>query len=227
MTRAHSKPGRLLPLRARSDNELPFTLPKFYPITDARISGMSHAEQVERLAKGGATFIQLREKDASPRVFYAAALEAVQVARRLGVRVIINDRVDIAMAVGADGVHLGQDDLPPEKARALLGEDRIIGFSTHDLKQALAASFAPVDYVALGPVFRTSTKEKPDPVVGLAGISEVRETISKPLVAIGGITLERAKAVIESGADSVAIISDLYSTEDVAERARRFIRLLG
>jgi thiamine-phosphate pyrophosphorylase len=221
MTRAPSKRPR-----ARSDNELLFTLPKFYPITDARISGMSHAEQVERLAEGGATFIQLREKNASPRDFYAAALEAVQAARRLGVRIIINDRVDIAMAVGADGVHLGQDDLPPEKARALLGKDRIIGFSTHDLKQALAASFAPVDYIALGPVFQTSTKEKPDPVVGLVGIGEVKQSISKPLVAIGGITFERARSVIEAGADSLAVISDLYSTDDVTERARSFMRLL-
>jgi thiamine-phosphate pyrophosphorylase len=201
-------------------------LPKLYPITDVRISGLSHAEQVERLAEGGATFIQLREKNASPRDFYEAAYEAVQVARRLGVQVIINDRVDIAIAVGADGVHLGQYDLPPEKARALLGESRIVGFSTHNLKQALAACSAPVDYVAIGPVFQTSTKEKPDPVVGLEAIAEVKRNVSRPLVAIGGITLGLAKSVIEAGADSVAIISDLYSTEGIAARARRYFRLL-
>ncbi|HEX8185825.1 MAG TPA: thiamine phosphate synthase [Blastocatellia bacterium] len=202
------------------------TLPKLYPITDARISGMSHARQVERLAEGGATFIQLREKHASPREFYAEALKAIQVARRLGVRVIINDRVDIAMAVGADGVHLGQDDLPPEKARALLGENRIIGFSTHNLKQALGANSAPVDYIAIGPAFETSTKEKPDPTVGLERISEIRRNTSKPLVAIGGITLERARAVIEAGADSVAVISDLYSDGEIAGRTRKYFDLL-
>jgi thiamine-phosphate pyrophosphorylase len=218
--------ARFRRLKARANNTLLFTLPKLYPITDARISGMSHAKQVERLAEGGATFIQLREKNASPRDFYAAALEAIQVARQLGVRIIINDRVDIAMAVGADGVHLGQDDLPPEKARALLGENRVIGFSTHNLKQALAASSAPVDYIAIGPAFQTSTKERPDPAVGLAGISEVRRGISKPLVAIGGITLECAKSVIEAGADSVAVISDLYSTEDIALRTRKYFLLL-
>jgi thiamine-phosphate pyrophosphorylase len=201
-------------------------LPRLYPITDTLISGLSHAEQVGRLAEGGATLIQLRDKHAAPRDFYAAAREAVQVARRLGVRIIINDRVDIAAAVGADGVHLGQDDLPPEKARALLGADRIVGFSTHTLEQALAASSAPVDYVAIGPAFRTVTKEKPDPVVGLMAISEIRQRVSKPLVAIGGITLELARSVIEAGADSVAVISDLYSAGDVAARARMYFRLL-
>jgi thiamine-phosphate pyrophosphorylase len=203
------------------------SLPKLYPITDARISGLSHAEQVERLAEGGATFVQLREKNASPRDFYMAAYEAVQVARRLGVQVIINDRVDIAIAVGADGVHLGQDDLPPEKARALLGASRIIGFSTHNLEQALAACSAPVDYIAIGPAFQTSTKEKPDPVVGLEAIAKIKRGTSKPLVAIGGITLELARSVIEAGADSVAIISDLYSNEGIAARTRKFLRLLG
>src|ERR1051325_2429259 len=113
-----------------------FTLPRLYPITDVRLTGLSHAEQVERLAEGGATLIQLRDKLAAPREFYQAALEAVRVARRLGVR-IINDRVDIAMAVEADGVHLGQDDLPPERARQLLGPSRLVGYSTHNLGQAL------------------------------------------------------------------------------------------
>jgi thiamine-phosphate pyrophosphorylase len=205
---------------------MPLSLPRLYPITDVYISGLSHARQVEQLAEGGATFVQLREKKASPRDFYTAAREAIEVARRLGMQVIINDRVDIAIAVGADGVHLGQDDLPPEKARALLGANRIVGFSTHNLKQALTASSAPVDYIAIGPVFQTTTKDKPDPVVGLETIAEIKRSISKPLVAIGGITLEHAKSVIEAGADSVAIISDLYSSEDIARRARRYFRLL-
>jgi len=202
-------------------------LPRLYPITDTLISGLSHAEQVERFAVGGASFIQLREKRASPREFYEAALEAISVARRLSVRIVINDRVDIAMAVGADGVHLGQTDVPPEKARKLLGGKRIIGFSTHTLKQALAADSMPVDYVAIGPVFQTASKENPDEIVGLEMISEVRRSIAKPLVAIGGITMQSARAVIDAGADSVAVISDLLSTPNMSARTRSFIDLLS
>ena len=202
-------------------------LPTLYPITDTLISGLSHAEQVERLAAGGASFVQLREKRASPREFYEAALEAISVARRLSVRIIINDRVDIAIAVGADGVHLGQTDVPPEKVRTLLGEKRIIGCSTHTLKQALEADSMPVDYVAIGPVFQTASKENPDEIVGLEIVSEVRRNIAKPLVAIGGITMQSARAVIDAGADSVAVISDLLSTPRISARTRSFIDLLS
>ena len=203
------------------------SIPRLYPITDARLTGLSHREQIERLAAGGATFIQLREKLAAPREFYESALEAMKVARRLGVQIIINDRVDIAMAVAADGVHLGQDDLPPERVRALVGQSRIIGFSTHNLKQALEADSTPVDYIAIGPVFQTSTKEKPDPVVGLEALGEIKHRISKPLVAIGGITLDRAQETIAAGADSLAIISDLYVTGDIAGRARDYFERVG
>jgi len=200
-----------------------FTLPKIYPITDTLISGLTHAEQIEQLAAGGASIIQLRDKRASPREFYQAALEAMLIARRLSVQIIINDRVDIALAVKADGVHLGQDDLPADRARSLLGETRIIGFSAHSLEQALAADSAPIDYVAIGPIFQTSTKDRPDPVVGLEAVREAKRRIMKPLVAIGGITLQTASAVIEAGADSVAVISDLLSAGDIAQRTRAFL----
>lgn len=200
-------------------------LPKLYPITDVYLSNLSHAEQVERLATGGASIIQLREKKAAPREFYEAALAALQVARRLNVKLIINDRVDIALAIGADGVHLGQDDLPPEQARKILGERCIIGYSTHDLKQALAADSMPIDYIAIGPIFQTSTKENPDPVVGLNLIAQLKSQITKPLVAIGGITLENAKAVFAAGADSVAVISELYATGEISARVRAFLEL--
>ncbi|MEK6304321.1 MAG: thiamine phosphate synthase [Acidobacteriota bacterium] len=202
-------------------------VPKVYPITDVRISRLSHAEQVERLAAGGATLIQLREKVASPREFYDAALEAMHTARRLHVRIIINDRVDIAMAVNADGVHLGQQDLPPGHARRLLGETRIVGLSTHSVEQAVEADRAPVDYIAVGPVFATSTKENPDEVVGLEALAEIRRLISKPLVAIGGVVLWSAGSAIDAGADSVAVISDLFSTGDISGRIREFIDSLG
>ena len=201
-----------------------FSLPKLYPITDTRLTGLSHAEQVEQLAAGGATLIQLREKRASPREFYEASLAAMKVARALGVRVIINDRVDIAVAVAADGVHLGQDDLPPDRARKLLGRHALIGFSTHNLKQAVEADSTSADYIAFGPVFATSTKENPDPVVGLDRLAEIKSRVSKPLVAIGGITLERALSVIEAGAASVAVISDLYSTGDTSGRVAAFFQ---
>jgi thiamine-phosphate pyrophosphorylase len=196
-------------------------LPKLYPITDGRLSGLSHAEQVARLIEGGATFVQLREKHLSPREFYQEAEEALRVARARGVKLIINDRADIAHALGADGVHLGQDDMPPRAARALLGERAVIGFSTHSVEQAIAAARLPVDYIAVGPVFETTSKEHPDPVVGLEGLRRVREAVgSVTLVAIGGVTRENGPSVLGAGADSVAVISALLSPEDPSEITR-------
>jgi thiamine-phosphate pyrophosphorylase len=202
-------------------------LPKLYPITDARLSGLSHAEQVRRLAAGGATFIQLREKRDGPRDFLRDAAEAAEVARALGVLLVVNDRADIALACGAAGLHLGQDDLDPAAARRVVGDDLLIGYSTHNVEQAAAASRLSVDYVAIGPVFGTSTKENPDPVVGLAGVRRVREAVGdKPLVAIGGITLENARACIEAGADSVAVIGALLAVGGDADEITRRTRLL-
>jgi len=123
-------------------------------------------------------------------------------------------------------VHLGQDDLPPERARILLGRTRILGYSTHSLEQAVAANFAAVDYLAIGPVFQTATKDKADPVVGIETVSAVRAAMLRPLVAIGGITIDRARSVIEAGADSVAVIADLFSTGDIKRRTREFLSLL-
>ncbi|HEX8722212.1 MAG TPA: thiamine phosphate synthase [Pyrinomonadaceae bacterium] len=208
-----------------------FQLPKLYPITDRRLSGLSHAEQVARLCEGGARLVQLREKHLSPREFYAEAAEALRVARRFGAGLIINDRADVALAVGADGAHVGQDDLPPEAVRELLGEGAVVGFSTHGVAQASAAA-APLraDYVAIGPVFSTSSKENPDPVVGLEGVRSVREAVGRvPLVAIGGITARSARSVLEAGADCVAVIGALLDTADPAEitrRTRDFLALL-
>lgn len=190
-----------------------FRLPPLYPITDTQISGLSHAEQVALFAEGGATVVQLREKRATALEFYEAAKAALAVANERRVQLIINDRVDIALAVGAAGVHLGQDDLPPEIARRLLGDAAVIGYSTHSVEQALIAASLPIDYLAIGPIFATSTKENPDPVVGLDGLRAVRETIgSLPLVAIGGITHANSAEVLAAGADSVAMISGLWST---------------
>lgn len=206
----------------------PFALPKLYPITDVRVSGLSHREQVARLVAGGAALVQLREKHLGPREFYTEAAEALKLAQASGVRLIINDRADIALALGADGVHLGQDDLPPEAARALLGADAIIGFSTHSVEQASAAVHLPINYLAIGPVFPTSSKENPDPVVGLEGLRRVRRaTGDLPLVAIGGITLESAPEVIRAGADSVALMSALLkNASGIETRTRELSNLL-
>ncbi|MBD0373137.1 MAG: thiamine phosphate synthase [Pyrinomonadaceae bacterium] len=191
---------------------MPFVLPRLYAITDARLSGLSHAEQVLRLAGGGARLIQLREKHRDAREFFREAEAAFEEARRAGVPLIINDRVDIALALGADGVHLGQDDLPPEAARRILGERAVIGYSTHNLEQAVAAARLPIDYLAIGPIFQTSSKDNSDPVIGLDSLRRVREAVPDlPLVAIGGITPQNAQETLAAGADSLAVISALLA----------------
>ncbi len=189
-----------------------FHLPKVYPITDTNLSGLSHAEQIDRLIAGGATLIQLRDKHAASRDLYPQAEAALQIARKHDVRLIINDRVDVALALGADGVHLGQTDMPVEAARRLLGERVIVGISTHNLEQAKLAANMPVDYVAFGPIFKTSTKENPDPIAGLEALRGVRTIVgSLPVVAIGGITLANAEEAWKAGADAVSSIAALVS----------------
>ena len=177
------------------------------------------------MCAGGATFIQLREKHLAPREFYNEAEEALHVARPCGARLIINDRVDIALALKAYGVHLGQDDLPPEAARELLGEDSIIGFSTHTVEQAIKAARLPVDYIAIGPIFETKSKENPDAVVGLDGLRLVRQAVGKiPLVAIGGIKRENILETLAAGADSVAVISLLLTGRgEIEDRTREIL----
>lgn len=206
---------------------MPFALPKIYPITDVSTSKLSHAEQIRRLVEGGASLIQLRDKNAAPREFYEAAREALALAAEKNVRLIINDRADIAFALKAGGVHLGQDDLPPRAARELLGKTSVIGFSTHSARQALEAVKLPVDYIAAGPVFATRTKQNPEPAIGLEGIETMRRAIGDfPLVAIGGITLENAQDVLQAGADSVAVIGDLlFEPDKIAEKMKRFLML--
>lgn len=201
-----------------------FCLPRVYPITDTQISGLSHAEQVARFAEGGATLVQLRDKHASALEFYEQAKAALEIANKRGVQLIINDRVDLALALGGIGVHLGQDDLPPEAARQLLGDDAIIGYSTHSLAQIQQAANLPVDYLAIGPIFPTTTKANPDPVVGLSGVRLAREAVGeKPLVGIGGVSRANAREVIEAGADSVALIRTLLTEPDRISEKLRFL----
>ena len=203
-------------------------LPRVYALTDVQLSGLSHAEQVELLSLGGATCIQLREKEMPALEFYVEAKAAVSVAERNGVQLIVNDRVDVAVAVGADGVHLGQDDLPPDAARKLLGQTAIVGYSTHNIEQALEAVRLPIDYLAIGPIFPTNTKSDTAPVLGLDGLRAVRRAIGDfPLVAIGGITHLNARVAVEAGADSVAVISALLSQPDrIPEMTRNLLQSL-
>ncbi len=200
---------------------------RLYPLTDRLISGLSHAEQVLQLGAAGANLVQLREKTASPAEFYIHASEALRAARAHGLKLIINDRVDIALALKADGVHLGQDDLPPDAARRVLGADFIIGFSTHNVGQAEAASRMPIDYLAIGPLFPTKSKDAANPSVGLEGLRRVRRAIgSIPLVAIGGITLENCRSVLDAGADAVAVISNIWRPQGSAEaQVREFLSI--
>ena len=208
--------------------ESSFRLPRVYPLTDVQLSGLSHADQVQFLSLGGAQFIQLREKQASALHFYEQAKAALVVAERLGSRLIINDRVDVALATGAHGVHLGQDDMPPEAARRLLGNHAIIGYSTHNIEQAQQALLFPIDYLAIGPIFSTSTKPDTAPTLGLDGLRAVREVVGNAqLVAIGGITTANAAEVIAAGADSTAVISALLSKPDqITDLTRALIQTL-
>jgi len=197
-------------------------LPKIYPITDTGISGLSHAEQVTRLLAGGATFIQLREKRAAPRAFLTDAADALRIARAQGATLIINDRVDIALAVNADGVHLGQSDMPIQSARRLLGDGAIIGFSTHNLEQVQAALLLPIDYLAFGPIYSTNTKDSADPVVGLAELREASRLVNDlPLIAIGGIDASNLIGTFTAGASSAAVISAVLTpSSQIAKNLR-------
>jgi thiamine-phosphate pyrophosphorylase len=188
-------------------------LPRFYPILDAGLllkAGLSIESFARELRAAGIRFLQYRDKDAADEVL----LERAALLRRIFMDscLILNDRVPLVLSAGYDGVHVGQDDLSPAEARAKLGSELIVGVSTHGESQLVRAADSPVDYVAIGPVFATSSKQVPDPVVGLEGVRAARALTDKPLVAIGGITRANCAAVIEAGADSVAVISDLIQS---------------
>lgn len=177
----------------------------------------------EELASAGITLLQYRNKSGHAREMLEQARE---LRRRLrsSVKLIMNDRADLALAAGFDGVHVGQDDLSPEGARKVMGEGFWLGVSTHNPEQIKEADRTFADYIAVGPVFATGSKAKPDPVIGLDGVRKARELTRKPLVAIGGITRENCRAVIAAGADSVAVISDLV--QQPGKSAEEFLRIL-
>ncbi len=171
--------------------------------------------------------MQYRDKSAPSRKLLEVSRELVSVLKPTGAALLVNDRADVAWLAGATGVHVGQDDLEVEGARALVSLERWVGVSTHNLKQLRAAAETSADYIAVGPVFRTSSKANPDPVVGPELVRQARALTSKPIVAIGGITLDRAASVIEAGADSVAVISDILRAPSASQRARQYLDVLG
>jgi thiamine-phosphate pyrophosphorylase len=188
-------------------------LPRFYPILDAGLllrAGLSIEGFARELRETGIRFLQYRDKDAADEVL----LQRAALLRRIFMdsRLILNDRVLLVHSAGYDGVHVGQEDLSPAAARAMLGPEVMVGVSTHSERQLVSAADSPADYIAIGPVFATSSKQVPDPVVGLQGVRAARALTDKPLVAIGGITRANCATVIEAGADSVAVISDLIQS---------------
>ena len=205
-------------------------LPAFYPILDfdaARGRGIDPIWMAREIMAAGARILQFRHKGFFSREVYGAMGQIAELCRAEGAQFVINDRADLARLYSA-ALHLGQDDLPPQAARLVTGEDLEIGFSTHNEPQLRAALSEPVDYVALGPIFGTSHKQNPDPEVGLSELRRLRALTARPLVAIGGITRANARAVLYAGADSVAVIGDLFPDNgDVHRRVSVWLDLVS
>jgi thiamine-phosphate pyrophosphorylase len=210
---------------------MPLSIPSFYPILDTSLLPSENRKErlrqlITELADAGVSLLQYRNKQSEEaEILNDAAVMYQSVGGR--VRLIMNDHPELAVCAGFDGAHVGQEDMNPKQARKILGPDRILGVSTHNRAQIEIANTQPVDYIAIGPVFATSTKANPDPVIGLEGVREARKLTAKPLVAIGGITLENARQIIEAGADSVAVISALFRPDERAgEVARKFLSVV-
>lgn len=205
-------------------------VPRFYAIVD-HLSLATRRCSVRSLAEGlraaGVTFVQLRDKSGIAEQTLSKASMLRAVFKGAECLLVMNDRPDLALLAGFDGVHVGQDDLAPEDARSIVRAEKIVGISTHSNEQVLCADSGPADYVAIGPVFSTSTKSDAAAVVGLEGVRRARALTSKPLVAIGGITRGNARSVIDAGADSLAVISELLAPGETPEKvARDFLDLL-
>jgi thiamine-phosphate pyrophosphorylase len=202
------------------------SLPAFYPILDTGVAarhGMGTLDAARELIQAEVRILQIRHKGFLSREILDV-IEAVSgMCRAAGVLLVVNDRADIARLTGA-ALHLGQDDLPPSAARKIMGPDLLIGFSTHNEQQLRAAASESVEYLAIGPIFGTATKENPDPVVGLDELRRLRPMTDRPLVAIGGIARAQAAAVRAAGADSIAVIGDLFSKDgSLRARAREWL----
>lgn len=209
-----------------------FELPRFYPILDTALLAQWSCpvlRATEGLIEGGARILQFRHKDDWTQAEFDTAKEMARLCQETGVLFVINDRADLAKLLGA-ALHIGQDDLPPLAARRVMG-DEVMGFSTHNRSQLTCGDAEQVEYLSLGPIFETTSKQRPDPVVGIDGLRKLRPLTAKPLVAIGGITQLNACEVLEAGADSVAVISGLSDAsamdrKDVRRSAQNWISLL-
>ena len=197
--------------------------PALYVILDPSLISIPVVQFAENLAGAGVRLMQLRDKRAPGAQPFAQSRALAERLVTAGVKFIVNDRADIAAIAEASGVHVGQDDLPVEDARRVVGASAWVGVSTHNREQFREAAATSADYIAVGPIFPTASKENPDPVVGLELLREVRGLTRKPIVAIGGITLERAEDVFRAGADSVAVIRDLLCAADPVARAREYL----
>lgn len=197
-------------------------LPRLYAIADASFG--DPVKIAEALFDGGARLVQIRNKTACARELLDQVERILEVAPS-GARVIVNDRVDVARIAAAAGVHLGQSDLPAPAARQILGPDRIIGFSTHSVEQALEADKLAIDYIAVGPIFSTPTKQNAEPVVGVETLAAICRSVRKPVVAIGGIKLENAAQILQAGAQSIAVISGLLRSADIRAGVRAWVEL--
>ena len=197
------------------------SVPAFYPILDTGVAarhGIGIVDAARQLIQAGIRILQIRHKGFLSRPILDDVECVSEMCRSAGVLFVVNDRADVARLTGA-ALHLGQHDLPPAAARKIMGPDLLIGFSTHNERQLRAAASEPVDYLALGPIFGTASKENPDPVVGLDELRRLRPLTDRPLVAIGGITRDRAREVLAAGADSIAVIGDLFA-KDVSLNTR-------
>jgi len=190
-------------------------------ITDRKVSGLSYEDMTRKVLRKGVQWIQFRDKETSRRYIYQNAIRLRRLTKDYNAIFIINDFPDIAMCTGADGVHLGQDDLPLKEARKIMGRDRIIGISTHSLEQAAEAERDGADYIGFGPVFATLTKDAGRPK-GIAMLREIRKQVHIPVVAIGGISLENIGSVLQTGIDAVALASAILGG-DIEENAKRFM----
>lgn len=204
---------------------MPVLFPPLYAILDPSLTTLPLGVLAELLAQSGVTLMQLRDKRSTARRALAEVQSLVAMLSPRDVRLIVNDRPDVAALAKAGGVHVGQDDLPVEEARKLCPAPMWVGVSTHNLEQLRAGDLTSADYIAVGPIFPTGTKENPDPVVGVEFVRRARQLTRKPLVAIGGITVERAADVYRAGADSLAVVSDLLAAPDPASRAREYLKI--
>ncbi len=195
-----------------------------YVLTDAQLSrGRSHREVIESAIRGGATIVQYREKSASTRKMIDEALELRDLCRARGVPFIVNDRVDVALAVDADGVHVGQDDMPASLARKLVGRDKIVGVSAENVEEARTAIADGADYLGVGAIFATATKSDAGEPIGIAGLMKIARMSTVPIVGIAGINASNAASVIRAGAAGIAVVSAVVSADDI-ERAARELR---